>query len=345
MGNRAIWLTEVLRSPPISAMKVVTGATGYIGGVLARALADRGDLVRAVFHERPGFVGESGIKWVAGDVLDRDSMVAAFRGADVVFHLASLVSIDPRLADAVRATTVVGTRNVVEAALKCGVRRLMHFSSIVAYNQLPLDEVLDEARDKGGVHYTAYDWAKTFAEKEIHAGIKRGLDAVILNPSGVIGPYDAKPSYLGQFFVDMYRRDLPILVKAGFDWVDVRDVVEAALVAESRGRRGENYILSGCWHSAVELGQISKAVTGVSPPRLVCPITVARVWAPFQVAMDRIRGNRPRFTRDALSMLATSNRRISSDKARQELGFDPRPVEDSVRDAYRWFEEHGMLEG
>ena len=326
-------------------MKVVTGATGYIGGVLARALADRGDSVRAVFHKRPGFVREPGIKWVAGDVLDRDSMVAAFRGADVVFHLASLVSIDPRQADAVRATTVVGTRNVVEAALECRVRRLIHFSSIVAYNQLPLDEVLDEARDHGGMHHTAYDWAKMFAEKEVHAGIERGLDAVILNPSGVIGPYDAEPSYLGQFFVDMYRRDLPILVKAGFDWVDVRDVVEATLAAESRGRRGENYILSGRWHSTMEMARLSQAVTGVPPPRLVCPIAVARVWAPFQVAWDRLRRHRLRFTRDALSMLATSNRRISSDKAREELGFDPRPAADSVRDAYRWFEEHGMLDG
>ena len=329
-------------------MNVVTGATGYIGGALARALAARDGegSVRGVFHQRRAFFEKPRIEWVEGDVLDRDSLVAAFRGAGVVFHLASLVSINPRMADTVRATTVVGTRNVVEAALECGVRRLIHFSSIHAHNQLPLDEVLDEARERAGsAHHTAYDWAKTFAEEEIHAGIKRGLDAVILNPTGVIGPYDAEPSYLGQFFVDIYRRNLPILVTGGFDWVDVRDVVEAALVAETRGRRGENYILSGRWHSTAELARFAQSVTGVPAPRFVCPIAVARIWAPFQIAWDRFRGRRPQYTRDALTMLERSNRLVSSAKAREELGFDPRPAADSVRDAYRWFEKHGKLAG
>ncbi len=329
-------------------MNVVTGATGFIGGVLTRALADRDGegSVRGVLHQRGPWFENPGIEWVEGDVLDRDSMVAAFRGADVVFHLASLVSIDPRMARAVQATTVAGTRNVVEAALECGVRRMVHFSSIHAFDQLPADEPLDEARGRpGGAHYTVYDLAKTVAEAEVEGGISRGLDAVILNPTGVIGPYDAEPSYLGQFFVDIHRRNLPLLVTGGFDWVDVRDVVAAALAAATRGRRGENYILSGRWHSMVELARLCQAVTGVPVPRFVCPIAAARVWAPVQVAWDRVRGRRPRFTRDALTMLEASNRRTSSAKARRELGFDPRPVADSVRDAYRWFDEHGTLAG
>ena len=329
-------------------MNVVTGATGFIGGVLTRALADRDGKgsVRGVSHRRWSWFEEPSVEWVEGDVLDRDSMVAAFRGADVVFHLASLVSIDPRMANAVRATTVVGTRNVVAAALECGVRRMVHFSSIHAYNQLPVHEVLDERRDRpGGSHSTVYDMAKTCAEEEVHSGIARGLDAVILNPTGVIGPCDAVPSYLGQFFVDIYRQDLPVLVAGGFDWVDVRDVVAAALAAETHGRRGENYILSGQWHATVELARLCQTVTGVPVPRFVCPIAAARVWAPVQVAWDRVRGRRPRFTRDALTMLETSNRRTSNAKARRELGFDPRPAEDSVRDAYRWFDEQGKLAG
>ena len=328
-------------------MRVVTGATGYIGGVLARALADRNGehAVRGVFHRKRGF-SEPGIEWVKGDVLDRESMIAAFRGADVVFHLASLTSIDPRMADTLRATNVVGTRNVVEAALECGVRRLIHFSSIHAYNQFPLDEVLDEMRDRAaGANHPAYDRSKAFAEEEVLRGIERGLDAVILNPTGVIGPYDGEPSQVGQFFVDMYRRRVPILVTGGFDWVDVRDVFEATLVAQTRGRCGENYILSGRRHSMLELARLSEEVTGVPAPRFVCPIAVARFWAPFQVAWDRLRGRRPLFTRDALTILESGNHRISSAKARKELGFHARPVKDSVRDAYRWFEEHGKLAG
>lgn len=327
-------------------MNVVTGATGFIGGVLARALVDRDGKgsVRGVFHRRRPWFAEPGIEWVDGDVLDRDSMLAAFQGADIVFHLGSLVSMDPRMANAVRDTTVVGTRNVVEAALECGVRRMIHVSSIHAYDQLPVHEVLHEGRDRaGGPHHTVYELAKRLAEEEVQRGVALGLDAVILNPTGVIGPYDAEPSHLGQFFVDIYRRRVPVLVTGGFDWVDVRDVVAAALTAETRGRCGENYILSGRWHSMIELARICQAVTGVPVPRFVFPIAVARVWAPVQVAWARFRRRRPRFTRGALTMLETSNRRTSNAKARKELGFDPRPATDSVRDAYRWFEEHGKL--
>ena len=325
-------------------MKVVTGATGYIGGVLVRALADRGDPVRAVFHERSGIFEKRGVEWVRGDVLDRDSMVAAFRDADVVFHLASLVSIDPRMADRMRAVNVAGVRNVVEAAFACRVRRLIHFSSIRAYNQFPLDEVLDETRDRvGGLPRPAYDRSKALGGDEIRHGIERGLDAVILNPTGVLGPYDRGPTGVGQFFVDLQRREVPMLIAGGFDCVDVRDVVEATLAAETRGRSGENYILGGQWHSVPELARFSEAVTGIPAPRFVCPVALARFWAPFQMAWDRLQARSPLYTPDALHHISRSNRRVSSAKAQVELGFAPRPVTDSVRDAYRWFEENGKL--
>ena len=325
-------------------MKVVTGATGYLGGVLVRALADRGDPVRAVFHDRSGIFEAPRVEWVRGDVLDRDSMVAAFRGADVVFHLASLVSIDPRMADAMRATNVVGAHNVVEAALQCGVRRLIHFSSIRAYNQFPLDEVLDETRDRvSRLPRPAYDRSKALGGDEIRRGVERGLDAVILNPTGVLGPYDRGPTGVGQFLVDLQHRRAPMLIAGGFDCVDVRDVVEATLAAETRGRGGENYILGGRWHSVPELARLSEAVTGVRAPRFVCPIALARFWAPFQMAWDRLHARPPLYTPDALHHISRSNRRVSSSKANAELGFSPRPISDSVRDAYRWFEENGKL--
>ena len=327
-------------------VKVVTGATGYIGGVLVRALADRGDPVRAVFHERAGILDIPGVEWVRGDVLDRVSMVTAFRDADVVFHLASLVSIESRHADAMGDVNVDGAQNVVEAALECRVRRLVHFSSIRAYNQFPLDEVLDETRGQvGGLSRPAYDRSKALGEDAIRHGVERGLDAVILNPTGVLGPYDRGPTGVGQFFVDLQRRQVPMLIAGGFDCVDVRDVVEATLAAETRGRAGENYILGGRWHSVPELARLSEAETGVRAPRFVCPVAMARFWAPFQIAWDRLHARPPLYTPDALHHISRSNRRVSSARARDELGFAPRPVADSVRDAVRWFEDNGKQAG
>ena len=331
-----------------SVVKAITGASGRIGGVLAQALAERdgNHSVRAIDHEGRGGAAKLDIEWVKGDILDRESLRAAFAGADVVYHLAALVSIESGRAGELQTINVGGTRNVVEVALECGVRRLIHFSSIHAYDQAPLDEILDETRaPASGAHHDAYDRSKAAAEQEVRRGVELGLDAVILNPTGVIGPFDSQPSHMGQFFLNLHRRRIPALIAGGFDWVDVRDIAAAALAAEERGRSGENYILAGGWHSARELGQLSQQVTGVPAPGLVLPMFLARLWAPFQVALDRRRGRRPLFTPAALHALGGGNRRISSAKARAELGFSPRPVAESVRDAYRWFEEQGLLGG
>lgn len=327
-------------------MRVITGASGHIGGVLARTLIERDDArtVRAIFRKRRGTAADLDVKWVNGDILDKESLITAFTGAEIVFHLAAVVSIDPGRAREIHTANVSGTRNVVEAALECGVRRLVHFSSIQAYNQYPLDEVLDERRDSAdGLRHDAYDRSKAASEVEVRRGIDRGLDAVILNPTGVIGPFDGGPSHLGQFFLDLHRRKIPAQIAGGFDCVDVRDVVDAAVVAETQARCGENYLLSGGWHSMRNLALLSQQVTGVAVPRLVLPMFVARFWAPFQVVLDRSRGRRPLYTPAALRAMSGSNRRISSAKAQAELGFRSRPLADSVRDTYRWFDERGML--
>ena len=327
-------------------VRVITGASGQIGGVLARALADRygPGRIRAIYRERRGTAADLDIAWVNGDILDKESLIAAFKGAETVFHLAALVSIDAVRAQEFNRTNVLGTRNVVEAALACGVRRLVHVSSIHAYDQHPLDEVLDESRGPAdGPHQGPYDRSKAAGEVEIRRGIDRGLDAVILNPTSVIGPYDGGPSAMGQVFLDLYRRRIPALIAGGYDWVDVRDFAAAAVAAETKARCGENYIVSGHWHTVRELAELSRQVTGVAAPRLEFPMWVARLWAPCQVVLDRCRGRRPLYTPASVRVMAHSNRRISSAKAQAELGFQPRPLADSVEDTYRWFDEHGML--
>ena len=327
-------------------VRAITGASGQIGGVLARALAERygPGRIRAIYRERRGTAADLDIAWVHGDILDKDSLIAAFEGAETVFHLAARVSIDAVRAEEFHRTNVVGTRNVVEAALACGVRRLVHVSSIHAYDHHPLDDVLDESRGPAeGPHHGPYDRSKAAGEVEVRRGIERGLDAVILNPTSVIGPYDGEPSPMGQVFLDLYRRRIPALIAGGYDWVDVRDVVSATMAAERKARCGENYLLSGRWHTVRKLAELSQQTTGVAAPRLEVPVFLARLWAPCQVFLDRSRGRRPLYTPAAVRVMAYGNRRISSAKAQAELGFQPRPLADSVEDTYRWFDEHGML--
>ena len=328
------------------SVRVITGASGQIGGVLARALADRygPSRIRAIYRKHRGSAADLGIAWVNGDILEKESLIAAFRGAEVVFHLAALVSIDAVRAEEFHRTNVTGTRNVVEAALACGVRRLVHVSSIHAYDQHPLDEVLDESRGPAdSPHHDPYDRSKAAGEVEIRRGLDRGLDAVILNPTSVIGPYDSRPSPMGQVFLDLYRRRIPALIAGGYNWVDVRDVVSATIAAETGARCGENYLVSGHWHTVRQLAQLSQQATGVAAPRLQFPVSVARLWAPCQVLLDRSRGRRPLYTPAAVRVMAYGNRQISSAKARAELGFHSRPLAESVHDTYRWFDEHGML--
>ena len=327
-------------------VRVITGASGQIGGVLTRALAGKYGprQVRAIFRKRRGTAADLDVAWVNGDILDKNSLIAAFAGAETVFHLAALVSIGTVRAQEFHRTNVLGTRNVVEAALECGVRRLVHVSSLHAYDQHPLDEVLDESRRAADSPRDApYDRSKAAGEVEVRRGIERGLDAVILNPTSVIGPYDGGPSPMGQFFLDLYRRRLPALIAGGYDWVDVRDVVAAAIAAESQARCGENYLVSGHWHTVRELAEFSRQATGVAPPRLQFPIFAARLWAPCQVVLDRCRGRPPLYTPVSVRVMAHGNRRISSARAKAELGFHSRSLAESVRDTYRWFDEHGML--
>ena len=328
-------------------MRVITGASGHIGGVLARALAERHGprQVRAIYRKHRGTAADLDIAWVKGDILNRESLIAAFEGAETVFHLAALVSIDAVRAQELHRTNVMGTRNVVEAALECGVQRLVHVSSIHAYDQHPLDEVLDESRGPAdGPRHGPYDRSKAAGELEVRRGIDRGLDAVIVNPTSVIGPYDGRPSLMGQVFLDLYRRRIPALIAGGYDWVDVRDVVSAVKAAETQARCGENYLVSGHWNTMRKFAQLSQQATGVAVPRLQFPVFVARLWAPCQVFLDRSRGRRPLYTPTAVRVMADGNRQISSAKAQAELGFHPRPLSESINDTYRWFDEHGMLD-
>jgi dihydroflavonol-4-reductase len=324
-------------------MIVVTGAAGHAGANLVRALAAQGRPVRALVHlDRKALEGLD-VEVVKGDICDLDSLLKAFEGAEVVYHLAARIAIGNEPWSLLEAVNVTGTRNVVEACLRCGVRRLVHFSSIhtmIDTEDIPVDESnpLVESR-----HYSSYDRSKAAAEREVYKGIEKGLDAIIISPTAIIGPHDYKPSHFGEALLRLANGHLPALVKGGFDWVDVRDVVKGAMRAEGTAPVGAKYILSGHWVSLRQVAKMTEELTGVKAPGSVCPMWLARVGAPFITAFDLLARRRPLYTSVSLQALR-GHRRISHQKATRELDYQPRPFRETLIDTLKWFETAGKLE-
>lgn len=320
---------------------LVTGATGHIGLNLVRALLEDGRRVRALVHQHGERLDGLDVERVHGDVLDPSSLRRAMEGAEVVYHLAALVSILQRDAPAVARLNVVGPRNIVAACLDAKVKRLVHFSSIHALSHLPVDGRVDETRalttDADGA--PPYDRSKAAGEREIQAGVARGLDAVVVNPSGVIGPWDYRPSAMGTALLELRRRALPAMIGGGFNFTDARDIARGALAAEARGRTGQRYLLAGNWASVRDIAGIVERVTGARPPRFTCPMWVAQAAAPFIEAVANVRGTEATFTRASLHALC-NHRVISTEKAESELGYRARPLEATIRDTFAWFDDH-----
>jgi dihydroflavonol-4-reductase len=321
---------------------LLTGASGFIGGVLLRELLDRGRSVRVLIHEDPGQLESLAVDCVSGDICDPASLEAAFDGVDCVFHLASVISLAGDRGGQVTAANVGGAHNMARAALRAGVRRFVHFSSIHSFDLTDTSLQITEESARVSSSHPIYDRTKWAGEQKVREVVAEGLDAVIVHPVGVLGPGDRRPSRIGQVLLDLEARRLPMLIAGGFDWVDVRDVVAGALLAEEKGRTGESYLLSGHWASARELGEIGRDITGVAPPSLDVPMWLASGLAPFGDLWSRLSGGEARLNSDALVALKAT-RRISHAKASTELGYASRPLRDTVFDSYRWFSEAGML--
>ena len=233
---------------------------------------------------------------------------------------------------------------MVEACRRSGVRRLIHFSSIHALTQEPLTVPVDEARPLvASRRYPPYDRSKAAAEREVRAGIEKGLDAVIIYPTAVFGPYDYQPSFFGEALISIARRKLPALVTGGFDWVDARDVAAGAMLAEAKAPAGARYLISGHWVSMCDIAAMIGKITGVNTDKFVCPLWLAHLGAPFIMGVSHLNGKRPLYTSVSLRALK-SNRNISHERATRELGYQPRPFRETLADTLRWFEANGQLE-
>lgn len=282
------------------------------------------------------------VQFVLGDVTDSDSMLSALSGVDVVCHLAAVISVIGDPTGVVRRVNVEGPGAVADAALTTGVSRMIHCSSVHAYDlSRAIQPVTEDGLRSEAEDLPAYDRSKWAGEREVHRRVNAGLDAVVVNPTGIIGPYDFAPSRMGHVFRAIRDRRLPAVVDGGFDWVDARDVAEGISSAITQGRTGENYLLSGRRLDLKNLAEIAATQAGVAPPRLTLPSWLARAWGPIGTQLARRSNSTLPVTSESLRALLNGPE-VSSTKATHELGYTARPIEDTVADIYAWFDSEGI---
>ncbi|MCU0487684.1 MAG: SDR family oxidoreductase [Anaerolineales bacterium] len=326
-------------------MILITGATGHIGNVLARALIARGEKVRALILPGEDCRSIQGleIETISGDITQPGSLEKAMLGVGKVFHLAGIISILPGKNKLLRLVNVQGTLNVLQACWKSGIERLVYTSSIHALARVPNGRTIDESIPFDPANpYGEYDRSKAEASLAVLQAARQGLNAVIACPTGVIGPYDYRRSEMGQLILDCVEEKPQLYVNGAYDFVDVRDVAEGLLLADEKGRSGETYILSGEQISVEGLiGVVQKAI-GRRLFKLRIPMSLAHFISHLAPTYYRLSHTRPRFTSYSLEVLE-SNSIISHSKAQSELGYAPRSLYVTLSDTVHWFKENRHL--
>ncbi len=324
---------------------VITGATGLLGGNLAAEAIAAGHQVVAIRRSAgtSKHLDDLPIEWVTAGLDSIPALTAAFTGAAAVFHCAAAVGVIREVKPEMYAANVTGTENVIAAVEAAKVARLVHTSSVVAVGLSttgkPSDETATWNFDALGL-VDAYAITKRQAEDRVAAARDR-IDAVVVNPTYMFGPRDAKPSS-GKMIVDVCRHRVPGWTPGYNNFVDVRDVARGMLAAWHKGRRGERYILAG--HD-MTYGAIFKTIAKVAhtrPPRFRVPYPIARIvgwWG------DRVeaRGKEPIVNSTQIRYAYSDQFRFASRKASDELGYSFGPIEPAIRDALHWFQENGTL--
>ena len=323
---------------------LVTGGTGFLGSNLATVLLAQGLSVRILRRQNSDLraIGDASVEHVIGDLRDRDSLRNAVRGCDTVFHTAAVVSYWKKKRPELTAVNVGGTQNIVDVCLEQGIDRFVHTSSIAAIGFAGQDRPADES--------TAFNWGsfdigyrntKHEAEQVVMSAVRRGLQAVVVNPSVMIGPRDIH--FLGgQILRDVFKKRIFYYVSGGISIADVGDVVAGHIGAARAGRIGERYILSGDNITHRQMLSTVAEVVGGMVPLFRLPMPAVRAVAATSEAIGTALGREPWIPRE---LVAGIDRRCwySSEKARRELGYTITPFRSAVERTFAWYRAHGLL--
>ncbi len=316
----------------------LTGATGHVGYAILKELQEHPDKETRILIRRDSDIFDGlACEKVKGDITDYDSLVTAFTGCEIVYHVAGCVEIKPGNEDFVYKVNVTGTENVIRACKETGVKKLVYMGSVDTYVPLPDNEVMREV-------YT-YDpdtlegaYAKTKAEAtaKVLAANGEGLETVVCQPSACMGPYDFKVSSVGSMIRMFSKGAFPITMTfGGYNFVDVRDVAFGTVAAGDKAKGGSVYILCNKSVTVDEFIRMLASVSGNQPPKVKIGKRTVDFAAPLMETYYKLAKKPAIFTRYAVRKLC-SNCNFSYEKAEKELGYHPRPLETSLKDTLEW---------
>lgn len=327
-------------------MILITGATGHVGNTLIHDLARQGEEIRLFLPGNEPVKALDGLKFelITGDISDLPKVQEACKGVKQVYHLAGLVDISPKDAQRLELVNVTGTKNIVQACLDQKVERLVYVSSVHAIPEPPKGTAITEVDASAFPNYELmgpYALSKSAATAAVYEGIKKGLDAVILFPSGIIGPGDYRGSEMGKvisFLLGKTKSHTFACFNGEYNFVDVRDVSIALQKAMQLGRKGEGYLISGHSMSIPELYRKVLFVMGKSSIKLIMfPLTLVMFAAKIVLSFARLLKKKPFFTPYSISVLQ-SNSKMDGSKAERELGFKARPIDETLIETVRWLQ-------
>jgi dihydroflavonol-4-reductase len=322
----------------------VTGATGFVGLNLVEALLADGWRVIALHRADSDlkYLQRMNAERATGDVTDRESVLRTLpEGVDAVYHVAGDTNLWSRRNAAQDRVNIEGTRIMVEAAIARHARRFLHTSSISAWG-LQRGRLDERTPQLGKYSKVNYNRSKHLAEEAVRAGIARGLDAVILSPGAILGPYDTR-NY-ARLVMMVAAGTLPGVPPGALPFCDVREVAKAHIAAFERGGKGENYLLAGTDASFLELVQEIGAALGQPVPARTTPAWVLRVLGALGAVGGALSGNEPRLTPE-IARQATRQLTCDCSKAMRELSYRAVPLREMVGDCVRWLAAEGLLAG
>jgi dihydroflavonol-4-reductase len=340
-------ITPACFSEQHSVISLVTGAGGFVGSHVARALLARSNSVRALARPGSNLRATEGldIERVSGDLRDPSSLRAALRGVSRVYHVAADYRLWSQNPKEIYENNVEGTRNLLRAAAEAGVERFVYTSTvgtIVVPREGPLPDETSQAQLSDMIGH--YKRSKFLAEQEALRASQEGLPAVIVNPTTPVGPGDWKPTPTGQMIVDFLKGKMPAYVDSGLNIVAVEDVAEGHLLAAERGRVGERYLLGGKNMTLKEVFTTLARLTGRPAPRWQIPYALALAAGSLDGAISALAGRKPRIPVEGVRM-ARHKMFVDCSKAVRELDFHPGAAEDALGRAARWYLDHGYLAG